>query len=258
MITSSGGNDGATRLDPARSVQGASDEGQVKSANSGNSNHTTQIDHNFEIPITNIDDILSDMILCGDKTKYTKPPCKTFPTLTLSEKGCTQVTIQSSPQECSNFETGSEKGAILPVETTFSNSSPTHMTQLKENSSSVFNRSCPESPDVGYRCMYPIGDDSDSNSDSTTDSSLMINKMASGDGSPHEPSLDEEEVEFCSCDAQQPPAGGHSHVSQPPNRSSPFQHASRQNPNLDQTFNVLQSSTDVSLINSVRAPQCLQ
>lgn len=244
---SSGSSDGATRLNPARSVQGTSDEGQVISANSGNSSHIIQTDPNFQIPITNIDDILSDLSLCSVKTNYTKSPCKTFPALTLSEKACIQVPVQSSPQDCFNFDAGNENGAILPVEKTFSNSASTNVTQLKENSSAVFSGSYPESPDAGYRCMYPIGDDSDSSSDSTTDSSLMVNKMTSCGGSAHEPSSDEEEVEFCSCDAQQPAAGGHSHLSQPAN--------------LDQTFNVLQSSSDVSLINrenSFRTSQCLQ
>ncbi|KAM7392176.1 hypothetical protein PAMP_022805 [Pampus punctatissimus] len=243
LIMSSGSSDGATRLNPARSVQGASDEGQVISANSGNSNHTTQTDLNFHIPITNIDDILSDPSLCSVKTKCTKSPV-----LNLSEKACIQVPIQSSPQDCSNFDTENEKGAIFPVETTFLKSSSAHVTQLEENSSAVSNGSCPESLDAGYRCMYPIEDDSDSNSDSTTDSSLIVIKTSSGGGSPHEPSSDEEEVEFCSCDAQQPAAEGQSHLSEPPNRYSPFQHVCRQNTDLDQNLNVLQSSSDVYLI----------
>ncbi|XP_062273053.1 PDZ domain-containing protein 2 [Scomber scombrus] len=260
LIMSSETSDGATRLNPDTSVQRVSDEGQVISADSGNPNHTSQTDHNFHIPITNIDDILCDMSHCSDITKYTKSPCKSCPELNLYEKDCIEVSMQFSPRECSNFDTGSEKGAILPVET-FLNSSSTHVTQLKDNSSAVLNRSCSESPDAGYRCMDSIGDDANSNSDSITDSSLKFSKMASSGGSSHEHSSDEEEVDFCLCDAQQPAAGGHSHLSQPANMSSPLQCANRQNEKLDQTFNVLQSPSDVCLLNrqnSFRTPQCLQ
>ncbi|XP_070760423.1 PDZ domain-containing protein 2 [Enoplosus armatus] len=242
-LMSSGSSDGATRLNPARSAQETPDEGQVISANSGDSNHTTQTDRDFQIPITNIDDILSEVSLCSDKKVSNEPVscCSSQHAVTLSEKAGIRVPIQSSPLDCSILDAGNEKGAILPVETT-------HVNQLKENSSDVFSGSCLESPDAGPIYMYPIGDDSDSNSDSTTDSSVMINKMAGSDGSLHEPSSDEEEVEFCSCDAQQTVADGLSHLSQSPNESLPFQHASSQNTNLDQTFDVLQVP-DVSLTN---------
>ncbi|XP_044052058.1 PDZ domain-containing protein 2 isoform X3 [Siniperca chuatsi] len=262
-LMSSGSSDGVTRLNPARSVQETSDEGQVISANSGKSNHTTQTDHDFQIPITNIDDILS-VSLCSDKNTHTKSPykklsnepascCSSQHTVTLSEKAGIQVPIQSSSLDCSILDAENEKDAILPVETT-------HMNQLKENSSSVFNGSSPESPDAGSIYMYPVGDDSNSNSDSTTDSSVMINKMTGSGGSLHEPSSDEEEVELCSCDAQQPAAGGHSHLTQSPNGSSSLQHARSQNTNLDQTFDV-QVFSDVSLTNkktSVTITQCSQ
>lgn len=252
---SSESSDGATRLKPATSVQRVSDEGQVITADSGNPNHTSQTDHNFQIPITNIDDILCDMSHCSDIIKFTKSPCKSCPELNPYEKDCVEVTMQFSPQECSNFDTGSEKGAILPVGT-FLNSSSTHVTQQKDNRSAVLNRSCSESPDAGYRCMYSIGDDTNSNSDSITESSLKFSKMASSGGSSHEHSSDEEEVDFCLFDAQQPADGGHSHLSQPENKSSPFQCEK-----LDQTFNVLQSPSDVCLLNrenSFRTPQSLQ
>ncbi|XP_027134209.1 PDZ domain-containing protein 2 isoform X3 [Larimichthys crocea] len=223
----------STRLNPARSVQETPDEGQVINENSGNSNDTTKTDN---IPITNIDDILSGGSLCSDKNTHTSPDktssnepvscCSSQYTITLSEKANVQVPIQSSPPDCSVSGAGNEKGAILPVETT-------HVNQLKENSSAVFSGSSPERFAAVSKCMYPLGDDSDSNSDSTTDSSVMVNKMA---GSLHEPSSDEEEVEFCSCDAQQP--DGDVHLSQPPNGSSHFQHSSSQNTNLDQNCDV--------------------
>uniref|UniRef100_A0A8C9XMB4 PDZ domain containing 2 n=1 Tax=Sander lucioperca TaxID=283035 RepID=A0A8C9XMB4_SANLU len=249
LIMSSGSSDGATRLNPARSVQGTSNERQV--TNSGNSNHTSQTVHNFQIPITNIDDILSEV--SSDKNTHTKSPfttlsnepvssCSSQQTVTLSEKAGIQVPIQSGPLDCSILDAGSEKAAMSPVETT-------HANQLKESSSAVFNESRPKRPDdAGSKYMYPIEDDSDDDSNSTTDSSVMVNTMASG-GNLHEPSSDEEEVELCSFDAQQSDAGGLSHLSQSPNGSSSFQHASSLNTNLDQSFDVLHVSADVALTN---------
>lgn len=253
---SSGSSDGATKLNPARSVQGTSDGGQVIIANSGNSNHTTQTDHDFQIPITNIDDFLSKVSLSSDKNTHTKSPYKTLSdepvsccssqhTVSLSEKAGIQVPIQSNPLDYSILDAGNGKSAILPVETT-------HVNQLKEKSSAVLNGSSPDIPNAGSKYMYQIGNDSDLNSDSA-DSSVTVNKMPGSGGSLYEPS--------CSYDAQQPAAGSHSHLSQSPNGSSSFQHASSQNTSLDQTFDVLQVFSDVSLTNkenSVTTTQCSQ
>ncbi|XP_068558875.1 PDZ domain-containing protein 2 [Cebidichthys violaceus] len=238
LIMSSGSSDGATTLNPPRYVQGTSDEGQVIGANLGNFNHTTQTD--FQIPITNIDDILSEVSHVTNT--HTKSPYKTLSnysvschsrqhTVTQCEKACIQVLIQSDPLDCFISDAGNEKGAMPTMET---------------NSSAVFNGSHPQRPDAGSKSMYPIGDDSDSNSNSSTDSSVMVNTMAGSGGSFHEPS-DEEEVEFCLCDAKQPAAGEISPLSQSPNGYPSFQHASSQNTNLDQTS---QLSTDVLLTNN--------
>ncbi|XP_073321416.1 PDZ domain-containing protein 2 isoform X2 [Pagrus major] len=252
----------STRLNPARSAQATSEEGQTLNAKSGISTHTTQTDHDFQIPITNIDDILSEGNFYDDKNTHTRSSyktscnepitcCSSQNTLTVSEKASIHVITQSSPLDCSGLDAGNESNAILAVETT-------HVNQLKENSSASVNGSSLDSPDVGSKCMYPLGDESDSSSDSITDSSVMVSKMAGG-GSLPEPSSDDEELEFCYCDAQQPDAGGHSQLDQSSNGSSHFQHASSQNTNLDQTFDVLQVFSDVSLtniVNSVTTTQC--
>ncbi|XP_034728300.1 PDZ domain-containing protein 2 isoform X3 [Etheostoma cragini] len=250
---SSGSSDGATRLNPARSVrsQGTSNVGQITSANPEKSNHTSQTVHSFQIPIPNIDDILS--VVSSDNNAQTKSPfptlsnepvssCSSQETVTLSEKADIQVPIQSGPLDFSIVDAGSEKGAMSPVETA-------HANQLKESSSAVFNESRPKSPDDAVsKCMYPMEDDSDDDSNSTTDSSAMVTTVASG-GSLHEPSSDEEVVELCSFDAQQPDAGGLSNLSQSPNGSSSFQHASIPDTNLVQSFGVLHVSADVTLTN---------
>ncbi|XP_051278198.1 PDZ domain-containing protein 2 isoform X2 [Dicentrarchus labrax] len=252
----------SSSLNTARYVQGTSDE--VINAISWHSNHTAQTDHDFQIPITNIDDILSEGSLCLGKDIHIKSLyktssnesvscCSSQQTVTMSEKASILVPIQSSPLDCSILQSGNEKCAVLPVETT-------HVNQLKENSSSVFNGSIPQSPKTASKCMYPTGDDSDSSSDSMTESSVMVNKMAGSD-SLHEPSSDEGDVEICSCVAQQPAAGGLSDLNQSPNGPSHFQHASSQNTNLDQTFDELHVFSDVTLTkneNTVATTQCSQ
>ncbi|KAM8761254.1 PDZ domain-containing protein 2 isoform 2-T2 [Acanthopagrus schlegelii] len=78
-------------------------------------------------------------------------------------------------------------------------------------------------------------------------------------GSLPEPSSDDEELEFCNCDAQQPDAGRHSHLGKSSNGSLPVQLACSQNTKLDQTFGVLHISSDVSLTtiaNSGTTTQC--
>ncbi|XP_070689558.1 PDZ domain-containing protein 2 [Pempheris klunzingeri] len=224
LISSPGYGNGATRVNPVRPIQGASDEGQEISAFSGI--HKIKTDHDFEIPITNIDDILSEVSLYSDKNTHTKYPFKA-----LSNE---QVSCRSSQH--------TEKGAILPVETS-------HVNQLKENSSTVFNGFSPESLDAGSKCMYHIGDDGDSNIDSMTDTSLKVNKTAADDGS-----LNEEEVEICYCVTQQPGTGEQPHLSQSPNGSSHFQHSSSQNTNMDQVFDGSLTNTE----NTVTTTQCLQ
>ncbi|XP_060927971.1 PDZ domain-containing protein 2 [Limanda limanda] len=146
---------------------------------------------------------------------------------------------QPSALDCSTLVAGNEKCSTQLVETI-------HMNQPKEKS--------------GSEMMYPIGDDSDSNSESTTDS-VMVNMMVSSVGNLYEPSSDEEEVEIFCSDSQQPAAGGHFYLGQSPNGSSPFQDGSSQDTNLTQTSDVMQVSSEVSAgykENSVTTSQCLQ
>ncbi|XP_034398000.1 PDZ domain-containing protein 2 [Cyclopterus lumpus] len=225
LIMSSGSSDGAPTLNPPRSVQGTSDEGQVIGAHFDNSNHTTQTD--VQIPITNIDDILSEVSLCSAQNTHTSSPYKTLSNepvschasqhiVTQCEKAGTQVPIL----DYSISDAGLEKGAMPPLET---------------NGSAVFNGSHPEGPNAGSKSMYPMEDDSDSNSNSSTDSSVLVNTIVGSGGSLHESSSDEEAVELCLCDGRQPAAGEISHSSQSANGSPSFQHASSQNTKLEHT-----------------------
>ncbi|KAJ4941408.1 hypothetical protein JOQ06_011287 [Pogonophryne albipinna] len=236
LMMSSGSSDGGPTLYPARCVQRTSDEGQALSEHSGNSNHTAQTDHDVQIPITNIDDILSEVSPRSDthnKFPYITSPdepvscCSGPQTVTLSQEAIIQLPTQSSPQDCCILEAGSGQDAMPPVETTHEN----HLSHL-------------EPPEAGSKCMYPTGDDSDS---STTDDSVMVSKMADSSGSLLEPSSDEEEVELFSFNAQQPASDGLCNVSLSPKGSSTSQHASCPNTNLGQTLDVPQGSADVSL-----------
>ncbi|XP_029366555.1 PDZ domain-containing protein 2 isoform X2 [Echeneis naucrates] len=210
LMMTSESSGGAIRLTPATSVQGISNEGKKMHSYLQNSNHTSQIDHDLQIPITNVDDILLDVSLYSDANMHTKPAKETLfnedilgrHTETLCEKAGILNEVKSSFLDGSVFEAQNEKCAILPEETTPEN-------QPNENRN--------------YKHMYPTGDDRDSDSDTAVDNERSLLEDSS-----------EEEVEFCSCDAQKPAADGNVNLSQ----SKPsFQHASSLYTDLDQTFN---------------------
>ncbi|XP_035801614.2 PDZ domain-containing protein 2 isoform X5 [Amphiprion ocellaris] len=253
LIMSSVNSDKAIREDTAKYFQGTSDEGQVTSANLGNSNHRTQTDCNFQIPITNIDDILSEVSPYCDTNTHIKSP---FITLSNEPVSCcsSQNTVAQSEEDLTQFrcldstalETRNENGIIRPMET--------GVDQQKENNS----ESSLERPDAGFKQMYSMVDD-DSNSDSTTDSCQTINKM--GDSNLHEPLSDEEEVEFYSCDAQRPGASQHSQFNESPNGCSPLHHVHSQDKKFKHTSAAVQESSDVSLTkkeNTVVTIHCSQ
>ncbi|XP_037339232.2 PDZ domain-containing protein 2 isoform X1 [Pungitius pungitius] len=226
LILSSGSSDGATTLNPPRPVQGTSDDGQVMGAHPGNYNYANQTD--FQIPITNIDDILSELSLCSATNTHTNSPRNTSnepvschssqQTVTQYEKAGVQVPIKDS----STLDAGNEKKATPPMETKSS-----HAQRL----------------DASSKSMYPIGDESDSNS--STDSIVMVNGTAGSGGLLHELS-DEEEVEFCSCEAKEPAADEMSHLSHSAIGSPSFLHAGSENTSLDHS---LQLAADVLITN---------
>lgn len=201
-MMSSASSDGASRLNPAKSVQEAPDEGQ------GKSNHTDQTDYDFQIPITNIDDILSQVsISCESTTSSLKTP----PNEPVS--CCSSQHAVAMSEEQSIREDSPRSDECLPL-------------LVEDNKAAVSNGCSPERPDAGSQRMYPLGDDSDSDSDS----SLMVNVVADADGI-NEHSSDKKEVEFFTCDAWQPAAS--EHLNQSPN------HVNGQNENTDQSSDLL-------------------
>uniref|UniRef100_UPI003AAE2EE9 PDZ domain-containing protein 2 n=1 Tax=Centroberyx gerrardi TaxID=166262 RepID=UPI003AAE2EE9 len=270
LIMSSGGCDGATRVDPPRSPQVPTDEGQITSTNPGNdlpqtsSNPTTQTNHDSQIPVTNIDDFISELSFCNDKYKPSKSPsetllsnetvlcCSSQHSVTLPEKGLLDFSI---------LDARNNKGCLLPLGKTFLNSYSRNLRHLTDDSSAFSSGSSKERPDAASKHMYHMVDDSDLECDSTTDSSRIVDKMVNRGVNPQEPHSDEEEVEICFCESQQPAALNQSPLSQSPNRPLPPQHASSLNTNMAQTFDMLLDSAVVSLINkdhSILTTQCPQ
>ncbi|KAK2837075.1 hypothetical protein Q5P01_014287 [Channa striata] len=73
---SSRSTDRAARVIAAGSVQGVSDEGQAIPQTTGHFKHTRQTDRDFKIPVTNIDDILTEGSPCSDGNTHSKSPFK--------------------------------------------------------------------------------------------------------------------------------------------------------------------------------------
>jgi len=152
LIMSSGSRGGSTRLNT--SLQELSDE--IICANQENSNNTKQTDHDFQIPMKNIDYFLSEVSTCCDASAHIKLPFKTLSvsscssqhTVTLSEEAGNSFQFQPSSLDQSTLQARSEK--------------------------------CLERPNADSKSMYPTNGDSDSKSDSNTESILMLSKMADG------------------------------------------------------------------------------
>lgn len=245
MIKSSGSLDGAARLEPSRASHGTADKGQIQSANPENSPPqqkscpaVPQPNHGVQIPVTNIDEMLSELTLCSDTTTCSKSP-KALTNVTCCsnlnqapEEDDIHAPVESCFLDSSILGSGNNDAGILPVEKNLLNSSLMNEWQLTENSLG----SCKERPAVGSKHMYPVGDDSDSESDSTADSHI-VNKMAIAKASLKEASSDEEEVEICFCEAQQPL--GQSQVCQSEIGPLPSRHANSENTNLPQDSTIV-------------------
>lgn len=151
-------------MKPADSVKQMCDEGLV----------ITQTEH--DIPITNIDDMLSEVNICSDGNTHVTSSLKSLFD-EASQNSLLHAPAQSRPVDCSIVEPEKvdEDIAVLTVETP--------MKQLNHSE----------------RHMYPESDDSDS----TSNSSVMISK----DRGNLDPSSDEEQVEICVGNVQQPADG---------------------------------------------------
>ncbi|XP_041643763.1 PDZ domain-containing protein 2 isoform X3 [Cheilinus undulatus] len=179
LILSSGNCDGANRPKPQRSAPSTPGEEAKTSENSETSDHIPQLDNDFKIPITNIDDILSALSPGADKSSNTKSssePGSDRTTAMPHRNPKNQDPSQPNLQDHSIIKEEPNEGTTLSVEKT---------RQQKKSRAAA-------------SCMYNTGDDSDSDSDSST---VLVNELFNNGG--HEASSDEE-VEICSYDVQQP------------------------------------------------------
>ncbi|CAN9512699.1 unnamed protein product [Ophioblennius macclurei] len=227
---SSGGWDGATKLNPAINAQGTSDEGQATISKSENSSH-----FNFRVPITNIDDILSDVSICSERNAPDEATNRTLSNgpsgsknLQITTQGArVEVPMQSCPVKGSILDTGNEMGIILLE---------------KENNYSVLNDSNEDGPEASFEHMFPTGEDSDLNCNSSHDSNVLVTATVP-DG---KLSSDEEELELCFPDAQIIAASEHSFLKQTTVGSSPDQLWNNMHASVDQPLYLSQNIPDES------------
>ncbi|KAM9391769.1 PDZ domain-containing protein 2 [Pholidichthys leucotaenia] len=230
LIMSSGSVDESSKLNLAKTVQQTCDD-KVINANSGNSNEdgndSAQTEGDFGIPITHIDDILSDASLCCDTNTHSNSPHKAASCY--SSAHSQDFALLAKKENCT----------ILPMET--------QVKQQREDGSAVYlcNGLSPERSDASS-AMYPIENDSDSNSDSTTDGSQKVTETDGGSNHVSRHSSDEEEVELFPCDTQSHAASEQSHLVPITDGTATFEHISSENNNSAQTSEVFQISADVS------------
>lgn len=210
----------STGVNPAGSDWATSEKRQEINDNLWNSNNATKTDPDFQIPITNIDDILSGGSRCVEENTHT---------LT-HNNAASHVPISSCPSQQNLSATPSLQVPIKSSALDFSNMDPAHANQQNEVCHGS-NTKCSDSDD---KMMYPVGEDSDS----TTDSSVMVTTTADSSGL-HDLFSDEEEVELFSCDSQQPGTDEHNHLNQTSNKPVYFKHVSSQKANLDETVSAV-------------------
>uniref|UniRef100_A0A667XZH2 PDZ domain containing 2 n=1 Tax=Myripristis murdjan TaxID=586833 RepID=A0A667XZH2_9TELE len=272
LITSSMGYDGAPSVDPPTSLQEAANEKQI-SVNTGNSLPqtsylpTTPTNHDSQIPVTNIDDFILDQNFCSDNYKPSHSPakassdesapcCSSQHSITMLEKGGVPSLL-----DFSILNTGNNKGCLLSLGKTFLNSYSRNLSNLRDDCSAFTDGSNKERPDADSKCAYHVVDDRESESDSTTNNSHIVDKMASCDEKFQEPHSDEEEVEICFSEPQHCTVLHQSQLSQSLNGPLPPLHSNGQNANMPEAFEVLQQSTVISLENknpSVVTTHCPQ
>ncbi|KAM4607763.1 PDZ domain-containing protein 2 isoform 2-T2 [Polymixia lowei] len=281
LIMSSGSCDVASRVDTPRSPQKTTDEGHVANANPGNappetrSSTTAQANDNSQIPVTNIDVFISELSFSDNKSLPSRSPCKTLsndfvpccPTQhseipPKDKRG--SIPAPTPPNLLDVSTAGNNQGCLLPMGKTFLNSYSRNFAHLTDDSSTISNGSSDKRPDGVSKNMYHMMEDSDSENESTTDNSQTVDKTTIHGCNTQGPDSDEEEVEICFREAQQPDALSQDQLSTLTDGPLSPQHASScnsQNTNVAQTSDLLQDSAVVILKNkdcSVITTQHLQ
>uniref|UniRef100_A0A3Q2Z2W1 PDZ domain-containing protein 2-like n=1 Tax=Hippocampus comes TaxID=109280 RepID=A0A3Q2Z2W1_HIPCM len=235
LTMSSGSSDGATRLIP--------DESEELGAKTVHANRKPQIKDDCQTPVTNIDDIISQI---SPVSNPACPPCSTSSLGNTSEKDDLEVQILSSSQYSSAVHPGNEKGCPLHVNPLLENNSnglfPEKWIALhkgkdpKELHDSDSSGDLKSPLDIAVTCKV---------SDFTRDSDVKPSKMASGSFHLHEPSSKGKKVELNSSDNQASIDDGHVHLKTLSNRSLPSHHAG-ENKSLDRNNDMFVSSSDLT------------
>ncbi|KAJ8263063.1 hypothetical protein COCON_G00155200 [Conger conger] len=219
----SSGNEGHSKMDSFRNtpeVNGDSLE-RKDAANRGNSTSETNSKHPFhtdckrEVPVTNIDDIISELSSSSDKLKSEN----TNSSLTAHSNGITTSMMHNGliPQgneNCSAQEPlvrpnvldfsvldgGNTGGLLLLTGKTFLHSYSRNFGNMSEEAASIQNGPTEEKGGGASGCMYSTVDDSDSESDSASEKLRHLASSASSGLAQcaEPPEMDsEEEVEIC-------------------------------------------------------------
>ncbi|XP_051924091.1 PDZ domain-containing protein 2 isoform X3 [Hippocampus zosterae] len=220
LTVSSGSSDGATRLIP--------DESEELGAKTVHANRKHQIKDDCQNPVTNIDDIISQIRPVSDPACA---PCMSHGNT--SEKDHFEVQILSRSQFCSVVNPGNENGC------------PLHVNPLLENNS---NGLFPEKWIAPHKGKDPKRlHDSDSTGDlkSPLDIAVTPSKMVSASLHLHEPSSKGNTVELNSSDNQASIDEGYVHLKTLSNRSLPSHHAG-ENKSLDRNNDMFVSSSELT------------
>ncbi|KAI1900338.1 hypothetical protein AGOR_G00048940 [Albula goreensis] len=225
----SSGNEGNSRMDSFKNTPEENCEGLERrvGANQGsassetNSKHAVQTDPKHEMPVTDIDDIISELSSSSDKdlkSEHTNSASNVHSNGTATSTAYNVLDPQQSKNlsappplvrptvlDFSVLDPGN-KGRRLPVGKSFLQSYSRNFGNMSEEAASITNGPIDKKDSGISKCMYSMVDDSDSESDSTSE---KVNHMVSLQSSVLQTSADpplppepqetdsEEEVEIC-------------------------------------------------------------
>ncbi|XP_077456869.1 PDZ domain-containing protein 2 [Stigmatopora argus] len=211
----SGSSDKDTELNP--------DNPELLHAKIVESEHNPHINNESPTPVTNIDDIISEIILHST--------CSSTPQENVPEKH-TLVQIVSNSQDFFLVDRGNERG------------NPAHVNPLHQNNSSIANELYPETVNAVYQEQDSNVPQDSNSSDKLTCNNVKLGKLSSVGQHFQEPSSKGKTFEPNSCNNQNPVNDGHVYLKTSPNRSLSSQHAS-QNKSLHKTTDMFLSSIDL-------------
>ncbi|XP_051535333.1 PDZ domain-containing protein 2-like [Myxocyprinus asiaticus] len=171
-----------------------------------NAKHAVAIHSNSVPPVTNIDDVITELNSTANKEKdqnvsgFTDTSANAGECSKAEDKGCsTTAPSQPNPLDFSALDVGNN-ACHFPVGKTFLNSYSRNFSHLEEDII-LLEKGHGEKPS-----MYSLVEDSDSESNSATDSSVKVEKPQGHCEEPQDTDSDEEVVELCFSTAVSQPA----------------------------------------------------